>query len=67
MQNTVIEGTAQEIMAQLAQMPPGERVRLMIEHPSQSIIVRRLQATATSNGKIEKINYDLLKSLQKDG
>jgi hypothetical protein len=60
----VIEGTAREIMAQLAHVPPGERVRLMIGRPSLTVIARRLQATAAANGMITEIHNDLLGSLK---
>jgi hypothetical protein len=60
-QNIFIEGTAQEIMAQLAQLPPGERVRLMITTPSLAIIARRVPPTSATTGMAEKIHSDLLK------
>ncbi len=63
----VIEGTAQEVMAQLAHVPPGERVRLMVGRPSLSVIARRLQATAAANGMTADIHDDLLRSLKNDG
>lgn len=66
MQDIVIEGTAQDLMAQLAQMPPGERVRLVIARSSLSILAHRLQATANSNGMSNEIHHDLLKSLNHD-
>jgi hypothetical protein len=58
-----IEGTAQEVMARLTHVPPGQRVRLMVGRPSLSVIARRLQATAAANGMTDKIHDDLLKSL----
>jgi hypothetical protein len=65
-QDGVIEGTAQEVMAKLAHVPAGERVRVMIGRPSLSVIARRLQATASANGMTEEIHNDLLRSLQND-
>ncbi len=62
----VIEGTAQEVMAKLAHVPAGERVRAMVGHPSLSVIARRLQAIASANGMSEDIHNDLLRSLQND-
>ena len=37
-QDGVIEGTAQEIIAKLAHVPAGERVRVMVGRPSLGII-----------------------------
>jgi len=62
----VIEGTAQEVMAQLAAVPPGERVRLMVGRPSLSVIAHRLHATAAANGMTAEIHDELLKSLKTD-
>jgi len=62
----VIEGTAQEVMAQLADVPAGERVRVMVGRPSLSVIARRLQATAAANGMTETVHNDLLRSLTND-
>ena len=62
----VIEGTAQEVMAKLAHVPAGERVRVMVGRPSLSVIARRLQATAATNGMTEEIHSDLLRSLKND-
>ena len=62
----VIEGTAREVIAQLAQVPPGEHVRVMVGRPSLSVIARRLQATAAANGMTADIHDDLLRSLQND-
>lgn len=61
-----IEGTAQEVMARLTHVPPGQRVRLMVGRPSLSVIARRLQATASANGMTAEIHDDLLKSLKND-
>ncbi len=62
----VIEGTAQEVMAQLAHVPPGERVRAMVGRPSLTVIARRLQATAAANGITADIHNDLLRSIKND-
>ena len=59
-QDGFIEGTAQEIMARLAHVPAGERVRLMVGRPSLSVIAPALQATAAANGMTEDIHNDLL-------
>ena len=62
----VIEGTAREVMAKLADVPPTERVRVIIGRPSLTVIARRLQATAAANGMTEEIHDDLLRSLKND-
>jgi hypothetical protein len=46
----VIEGTAKEIKAALAEMPEDVVVRLMIGRPSLSMIARRLQSEAAARG-----------------
>jgi len=61
-----IEGTAQEVMARLSHIPPGQRVRLMVGRPSLSVIARRLQATASAHGMTDAIHDDLLKSSKND-
>lgn len=66
-QDGVIEGTAREVMAKLAQMPAGERVRVMVGRPSLTVIARRLQATAAANGMTDEIHDDLMRSLTNDG
>jgi hypothetical protein len=63
-QDGVIEGTAREVMAKLADVPAGEHVRAMVGRPSLSVIARRLQATAAANGMTEEIHNDLLRSLK---
>ena len=60
----VIEGTAREVMAKLAHVPAGERVRVMVGRPSLSVIARRLQATATANGMTPEVHDELLTSLK---
>jgi hypothetical protein len=65
-QAEVIEGTAQEVMEKLAQVPADEHVRVMIGRPSLSVIARRLQATALANGLTEEIHEELLRSLKND-
>lgn len=62
-----IEGTAKEVMAELAQVPAAERVRVMIGRPSLSVIARRVQATAARNGMTDAVHDDLLRSLKNDG
>jgi hypothetical protein len=54
-------------MAQLAHVPPGERVRLMVGRPSLSLIARRLQAAAAARGMTADIADDLLRSLKTEG
>lgn len=66
-QDGIIEGTAQEVMAKLAHVPAGERVRVMVGRPSLTVIARRLQATAAANGMTEAMHDDLLRSLKNDG
>jgi len=65
-QDGIIEGTAQEVMAKLAQVPAGERVRVMVGRPSLTLIARRLQATAAANGMTEAIHNDLLRFSKHD-
>jgi hypothetical protein len=65
-QFAIIEGTTREIMAKLAHVPAGERVRVMVGRPSLSVIARRLQATAAANGMNAAIRGDLLRSLKND-
>jgi hypothetical protein len=66
MKDGVIEGTAREVMAELAHIPAGEHVRAMIGRPSLSVIARRLQTTAATNGMTQAIHDDLLRSLKND-
>ena len=65
-QDGVIEGTAQEVIAMLAHVPAGERVRVMVGRPSLSVIARRLQATAAANGMTDEVHDELLGSLKND-
>jgi hypothetical protein len=58
-QDGIIEGTAREVMAKLARVPAGERVRVMVGRPSLSVIARRLQAIAAANGMNAEIHGDL--------
>ena len=62
----VIEGTAREVIAELAHMPAEVRVRAMIGRPSLSAIARRLQATAAANGMTDAIHDELMESLKSD-
>jgi len=64
--NDVIQGTAQQVMAELAYVPPGEHVRVIIGRPSLSLIARRLQATAAANGMTDDAHDELLKSLKQE-
>jgi hypothetical protein len=62
----MIEGTAEEVIAKLAHIPAGQHVRVLVGHPSLTMIARRLQATAAANGMTEAIHDDLLRSLKND-
>jgi hypothetical protein len=66
MKDGVIEGTAREVMAELARIPAGEHVRAMVGRPSLSVIARRLQASAAAKGMTQEIHDDLLRSLKND-
>ncbi len=66
-QDGVIEGTAREVIAQLAQLPAEEHVRVVVGRPSLSLIGRRLQAIAAANGVTDAIHDELLGSLKQDG
>ena len=65
-QGEVIEGTAREVMAKLANLPADKRVRAMIGRPSLSLIARRLQETAAARGMTDEIHDDLMRSLKND-
>ncbi len=62
----VIQGTAQQVMAELAHVPPGEHVRVIIGRPSLSLVARRLQATAAANGITADVHDELLRSLKQE-
>jgi len=62
----VIEGTAREVMAELAHMPAEIRVRAMIGRPSLNVIARRLQATAAANGMTDTVHDELMESLKSE-
>jgi hypothetical protein len=66
-ENGIIEGTAREVIARLAEVPAEEHVRAMVGRPSLSLIARRLQATALANGMTDEVHDDLLRSLKTDG
>jgi hypothetical protein len=66
-ENGIIEGTAREVIARLAEVPADEYVRAMVGHPSLSLIARRLQATALASGMTDEVHDDLLRSLKTDG
>jgi len=53
-------------MAQLAHVPPDERVNLMVGRRGLSVIARRPQATAAANGITADIHNDLLRALKND-
>jgi hypothetical protein len=63
----VIEGTAQEVMAELARVPANQPVRAFVGHPSLTIVARQLQAMAAANGMTEEVHDELIRSLQNDG
>jgi hypothetical protein len=56
---------AQEVMAELAQVPAGERVRAMVGRPSLSVIARRLKVTAARNGMMDAVHPERLLILLK--
>ncbi len=64
MESQVFEGTAQEIRTRLAGVPDDERVRVIVGRPSLTVIARRLQATAASNGMTGPIHDALMQSLK---
>lgn len=66
MKDGVIEGTAREVMAELAHIPADEHVRAMVGRPSLSVIARRLQTSAAANGMTQEIHDHLLRSLKND-
>jgi hypothetical protein len=60
----VIEGTAEEVMAELARVPANQPVRAFVGHPSLTVIARQLQAVAAANGVTEEVHDDLMRSLK---
>lgn len=60
----IIEGPARDVLAKLAQIPPGEYVRVMVGRPGLSAIARRLQASAAANGMTDAIHDELMGSLK---
>jgi hypothetical protein len=58
----VIEGTAQEVMAELARIPANQPVRAFVGHPSLTIIARQLQAVAAANGMTQDIHDELIRA-----
>jgi hypothetical protein len=64
-QSGVIEGTAKEIKAALAEIPDDTPVRLMVGRPSLSIIARKLQSEAAARGMTDA-RHDLLMASLKD-
>ena len=65
-QARVIQGTAKEIKAALEQIPDNEVVRLMVGRPSLSLIARRLQNEAATNGMTDALHDELIASLKED-
>lgn len=65
-QARVIEGTAKEIKAALEQIPDDEVVRLMVGRPSFSVIARKLQTEAATNGMTDALHDELIASLKED-
>jgi len=63
----VIEGTAQEVMAELARVPANQSVRAFVGHSSLANIAHQLQAVAAANGITEEVHDDLIRSLKNDG
>ena len=62
----IIEGTAKQIQAALAEMPDDAVVRLMVGRPSLSIIARKLQNEAATRGVTDVQHDALMASLQND-
>jgi hypothetical protein len=65
-QARVIEGTAKQIKAALAEMPEDAVVRLMVGRPSLSIIAHKLQSEAAARGMTDAHHDALMASLKKD-
>lgn len=65
-QAEVIQGTAKEIRAALALIPDDEIVRLIVGRPSLSIIARKLQREAASQGMTDAEHDALMASLKND-
>ncbi|MCA2719695.1 hypothetical protein [Microcystis sp. M169S2] len=65
-QAKVIQGTAREIREALALIPNDEVVRLMVGHPSLSIIARKLQHEAATLGMTAAEHDALMESLKDD-
>jgi hypothetical protein len=63
----VIEGTAQEVMAELARVPANQPVRAFVGHPSLTIIARQMQAVAAANGMTDDVHAELMRSLKTGG
>ena len=63
-QTGFLEGTAKQVMSELARMPADTVVRLMVGRPSLSTIARRLQREAEIQGMTEKIHDDLMASVK---
>ncbi len=66
MESEVFEGTARDIRTRLAGAPDDERVRVIVGRPSLTMIARRLQAAAASNGMTGPIHDALMQSLKHD-
>lgn len=60
----VIEGTAKQIRATLAEMPDNEVIRLMVGRPSLSFIAQKLQSEAAANGMTDAQHDALMASLK---
>jgi hypothetical protein len=65
-ETTVIEGTARDVIAELARLPGDEHVRVMVGRPSLTQMARRLQAMAAQGGMTDEIHDALLRSLKTD-
>jgi hypothetical protein len=62
----MIEGTAKEIKAALAEMPDNAVVRLMVGRPSLSIIARKLQRESAIRGMTDAQHDALMASLKNE-
>ncbi len=67
MEPQIIDGTAAEVIAQLARLPAAEHVRAIVGRPSLTAIARKLQQTAATNGMTDAVYDELMASLKHGG
>ncbi|MEO5333016.1 MAG: hypothetical protein H7839_13435 [Magnetococcus sp. YQC-5] len=65
-QTDFFEGTAKQVMNELAHIPDDTVVRLMVGRPSLSTIAHQLQNEASIQGMTDTIHDELMKSLKRD-